>query len=145
VLNKAVLRWNRTSKTVCALVAIAIYFALAEWSKRTYVEQTPAGKIVVRLNRPFEKYGTRAVVCYQLRSIETLEEFADSDDNSRRSPVLLYENDRLLGPAHSSHPDIANLGEGRYSHFKGVGFLFSASDKTDPNINGRQYWAVVAY
>ena len=86
-----------------------------------------------------------SVTSFQLRTVEALEEFADSVDNNWRSPVLLYENDRLLGPAHSSHDDIAHLGEGRYSHWKQQGFFFSSSDKSDPNSNGRSYWAVVPH
>src|ERR1700682_538103 len=117
------LRWNRTSKSVCVLLAFAAYFALAQWSKKSYVDEAPAGKVVVHLNRPFERYGDTGVTSFQLRTVEALEEFADSVDNNWRSPVLLYEDDRLLGPAHSSHDDIAHLGEGRYSHWKQQGFF----------------------
>ena len=139
------LRWNGTSKLACALVAIAAYFALAEWAKKSYVDQTPAGKVVVRFNRPFERYGERGVISHGLKPVGSVDQFSDTADNNWRSPVLLYENDRLLGPGHSSHEDIAFLGGGRYSHWKGQGFLFSSSDNSDPNNNGRSYWAVVPH
>lgn len=137
--------WNRTSKSIYALVAIAAYFVLAEWARDSYVDPTPVGKIVIRLNRPFERYSatTLAVVSYQLRLEESLEQLADNVDNMDGSTLLLYEDGRLLGPAHSNHEDIATRGEGRYSHWKKTGFLFSASDNSDPNRNGRSYWTVV--
>src|SRR4030088_3505136 len=142
MLNRTMLSWNRTSKTICVLTAIAAYFALAEWSKATYVDYTPKGKSVIRLYRPFEKFGEATLAVIARGS---LEEIADSPDDNRRSPVLIYENGRLLGPGHSSHIDIAYVGEGRYSHWRGQGYLFSASDNTDPNTNGRSYWAGVPY
>ncbi|WP_426441970.1 hypothetical protein [Bradyrhizobium genosp. P] len=61
------------------------------------------------------------------------------------SPIVLYEDDKLLGPAHSTpHAEIATLGHGRFSHWKGnfSVFVFSSSDNTDPRTNGRTYWAV---
>jgi hypothetical protein len=142
-LTKPKLRWNRTSKSVCVLVAIAAYFALAQWAKRSYVDHAPPGKLVIRLNRPFDRYGEIGVVSYQLKLYPALEALADSDDNNWRSPLLLYEDDRLLGPAHSDATDVAYTGEGRYSHWKRRGFLFSSSDKNDPNFNGRSYWVVL--
>jgi hypothetical protein len=141
------LLWNRTGKVVCVLAAIAAYFAVAGWSRNSYFDPTPAGKIVIRLNRPFERYSdkTLAVTSYQLRLDGALEAIADSVDNVHRSTILLYEDRRLLGPAHSSHEDIATRGEGRYSHWKKTGFLFTASDNSDPNSNGRSYWTVVPH
>jgi hypothetical protein len=148
VLSKAMLlQWNRTTKSICALVAIVLYFVLAAWSKATFVDYTPTGKTVVRIFRPFEKLGdsTYAVIAHEWTTPGSLEDIADSDDNDQRSPVLIYENGRQLGPAHSKHADIANLGMGRYSHWRGQGFVISSSDNSDPNTNGRFYWAVVPY
>ena len=63
-----------------------------------------------------------------------------SDDTTapRRSNYSLCENDRLLGPAHSDHAEISELGGGRFSHW-GSGLIFSTSDNSDPNTNGRTY------
>lgn len=43
-----------------------------------------------------------------------------------------------LGPAHALHAAIERDGGGRYSHWNGA-LLFSSSDGSDPNVNGRQY------
>lgn len=64
---------------------------------------------------------------------------ADTETEPRRSAVLLYEDDRPLGPAHEQHERIAKLGGGRYSHWKDGKIYFSTSDGTDPNRNGRVY------
>jgi len=60
-----------------------------------------------------------------------------------RSPFTVYENDRALGPAHSLAADIHELGHGRFLHWKGIGFIISSSDGTDPATNGRKYWVVL--
>jgi hypothetical protein len=140
------LQWNGTTKSISALVAIATYFALAAWSKASFVDHTPTGKTVVRIFRPFEKIGpsSYAVVAHEWTT-RSLEDIADSADDDQRSPVLIYENRRQLGPAHSKHADIAKLGMGRYSHWRGQGYVISSSDNSDPNTNGRFYWAVVPY
>ncbi len=71
-------------------------------------------------------------------------EFEDSNPTDQKSPVLLYENDKPLGPPHSSHYDIESVGLGRYAHSKTIGgFVFSTSDNSDPNTNGRAYWVAM--
>lgn len=101
----------------------------------------PKGRIVVRLKKPFELFeGSYMVVCHALNS---LTELADYRIFQHRSPIVLYEDDRALGPAHSIHYEIAFLGAGRYSHWKLQGMVFSSSDNSNPNTNGRRYWAVL--
>jgi hypothetical protein len=69
---------------------------------------------------------------------------ADTPEQPTRSPLLLFENDRPLGPAHSTIGDIKNLGRGRYLHLPTVVY-FSSSDNTDPRSNGRLYsWLMAA-
>ena len=151
------LYWNNKLKVIAALAAFGIYFALAGWAKVAYVDPIPAGdavvqptrlprvpsgKIVVQLKRPFEPFGKLGVVCYQLRSYQDFETTADADGDRERSPVLLYEDDRLLGPPHSAAEDIAVRGQGRYLHAR-KGLIFSASDNSFVNTNGRTYWAVL--
>jgi hypothetical protein len=75
--------------------------------------------------------------------IQQLDEFADTPADDTRSPVLLYEDGRLLGPPHSPHREIAEPGSGRSSHWKAQGMVFSTSDNSDPNTNGRSYLVVV--
>lgn len=48
-----------------------------------------------------------------------------------------------LGPAHGNFADIGKLSHGRVSCWTGQGFGFSTGDGSDPNSNGRRYWAVV--
>lgn len=75
---------------------------------------------------------------------DTFIELADAADNNKRSPIEIYEDERPIGPPHSTHAAIARLGRGRYSHWSNGGalFIFSSSDNSDPQKNGRAYWAV---
>ncbi|MDB5580922.1 MAG: hypothetical protein JWR80_6098, partial [Bradyrhizobium sp.] len=54
------------------------------------------------------------------------------------SNLQLRENGQSLGPAHAGHSDIRESGQGRYSHW-GTRLWFSASDSSDPRVNGRSY------
>jgi parallel beta-helix repeat protein len=58
-----------------------------------------------------------------------------------KSTLRLFEGGKEIGPAHSSHADIRTKGLGRFSHkYTGAETLrFSASDNTDPRINGKSY------
>ena len=49
---------------------------------------------------------------------------------AQRSPVILYEDDKPLGPAPSRHDEVEYVGRGRYSHWKDIGILMSTSDNT---------------
>ena len=69
---------------------------------------------------------------------------ADNTTNPTRSVLRLFENSLELGPAHSSHANIRNLGQGRFSHKSqpdgtGEALRFAASDNTNPRTNGRSY------
>jgi len=61
-----------------------------------------------------------------------------TSDDGGCSRVVLLEDGRLLGPAHCPHHEIRELGEGRFCHW-GRQLLFSTSDGSDPNSNGRTY------
>jgi len=62
----------------------------------------------------------------------------DTGGEPFRSPLVLLENGIALGPEHHLHAEIASLGHGRYSHWSSV-LYFSASDNTDPRLNGKKY------
>jgi hypothetical protein len=64
---------------------------------------------------------------------------APSDVAGGFSTLVLLENGKPLGPAHSAHADIRKLGEGRYSHWGARTLWFSTSDNSDPRTNGREY------
>lgn len=57
----------------------------------------------------------------------------------------LYEDDKLLGPPNTPQQEIIDKGEGRFifyrdqSNYFGPVLMFSTSDNTDPNTNGRNY------
>jgi hypothetical protein len=70
-----------------------------------------------------------------------LRNLIDSDEFPERSPLRLLENDAPLGPAHAMHARISEHGRGSYSHWTGNVVLFSTSDNSDPNTNGREYRA----
>lgn len=132
--------WDRKTKTIAALAAFGVYFALAGLAKLTYVDPVPQGKLVLKLIPPFERHGEVGVVSYEVRNHQEL--VAVADNVAPPSPLLLYENNKLLGPAHSPIKDIAQIGRGRYLHVR-QGLMFSASDNSDVNANGRTYWAVL--
>lgn len=62
----------------------------------------------------------------------------DKSTAPRQSRLQIYENGVAIGPAHSAHADIRNLGRGRFSHW-GNSLRFSSSDNTNPKRNGRVY------
>ncbi len=67
--------------------------------------------------------------------------FIDGELNAAR----LYEDDKLLGPANSVEQEIIDKGAGRFAllrdawNYRGPALMFSTSDNTDPNTNGRKY------
>ena len=94
----------------------------------------------VVLPGPFEPIGER---CFMVRlrwppHHLNLDELADTDDAPGRSPLVFFEDGRPLSPAHSLIADIRAKGGGRFSHV-GDRLFFSASDDSDPNLNGRTY------
>lgn len=71
-------------------------------------------------------------------SVPQLEASADSSESYMRSDVMIYEDGRPLAMAHATHAAVRDLGGGRFSHW-GRDLLFSTSDNSDPNTNGRSY------
>jgi len=66
------------------------------------------------------------------------------DESLDRAPgnLILTENGRALGPAHTPHNEIQAKGYGRFSHWNGQA-VFSSSDGSDPRTNGLNYVASV--
>jgi tetratricopeptide (TPR) repeat protein len=102
--------------------------------------ETSLRRAPVRLIGPFEPDGGYRF----LARLELLPQhlylaaMADTEQAYRRSPLILLQDGLPLGPAHTAHRDIADLGEGRFSHWNDV-LYFSTSDNSDPNTNGRKY------
>ena len=98
----------------------------------------PRGEAVA-LKAPFQKFGTGVAYVAEAAALDSL---ADTNATPTRSGYLLCENGYALGPPHTIHTEIAAKGKGRFSHWTSIGFIFSTSDNSDPNSNGRSYWAV---
>src|SRR6201988_2638461 len=62
----------------------------------------------------------------------------DSADVPTASRLVLYEDDRELGPAHTQHETIRQIGHGAFSHW-GDNLYFSTSDRSYPRENLRKY------
>ena len=132
------------SRTVTLVLGVlALYFPVAIYFKYSYIPQPEPSVIRTFMLPPFAKFGGDGLA-YQASTefIASLDELADSADDKTRSPIVIYENNKPLGPAHSSVEDINQNGRGRFSHWRGRGIIFSASDPTDPNTNGRRYTIV---
>jgi len=138
---------QKKSLVILGSAAAAAYFAAAFWLRTAYQPVLPAnapkvsGEIVL-LQRPFRQFSNSEIAA--IANDVLFSNFADSADDNARSDIELYEDEKPLGPAHSTHADVGNLGQGRFSHWRFAYsmFLFSSSDNTDPNTNGRNYWAV---
>jgi hypothetical protein len=86
------------------------------------------------LSPPFSRRGGNAWIA----QLPDLARFADKLEDGTRSRLTLTEDDTNLGPAHSPHDDVGRYGNGRFSHW-GATVVFSTSDNSDPNSNGRAY------
>ncbi len=58
----------------------------------------------------------------------------DSNSHPWASSLILMENGRELGPAHTTHQEIVSGGGGAYSHW-GEAILFSTSNSSDPKLS----------
>jgi hypothetical protein len=108
------------------LAFFGVYFPVAIYLKYSYVPQP---------DPIYLRAGGYAYVAALLAN----DDVADSADSPFRSPLEVYEDGKPLGPAHSVHQDISDVGHGRFSHWRGLGFIFSTSDNTNPNTNNRRY------
>jgi hypothetical protein len=123
------------SKIVLAGAAVVLYFVAALYLKFSYVPEDPT-----ILHPPFYKFQGNAFVSYHLFDGAK----PDTADNTLQSTLRLYEDGKPLGPAHSMHRDIDVGGHGLYSFWNNgkTLLIFSTSDNSDPNTNGRVYRAV---
>lgn len=62
----------------------------------------------------------------------------DDETHPRRSRLMLYEDGVPVGFAHQPFSNVMAYGGGRYRH-TADGLVFSTTDNTDPNVNGREY------
>jgi hypothetical protein len=126
-------------KAIAALSIVATSFVVTLLAMNYVWPPCPSGPATALL-RPFVKYSAAGFA--YIRAAPEFDAISDFSDTPTRSNLLLCENNNLLGPMHTGHAEVAKEGRGRYSHWKNSGFVFSASDNTDPNTNGRNYWVV---
>ena len=90
-----------------ATAVLAIYFPAALWLKHTYVPlEEPKGTVFRLIS--FQKLSRNG---FGYLSIDPrLRDLADTPDEPQRSLVILFENEKPLGPAHSSQEDIEGIG-----------------------------------
>jgi hypothetical protein len=124
--------------SLAAFAVVAISFIATLQIMNYFAPLCPAGASLA-LKKPFQKSGNS--FAYSI-ALPQLDELADTPDAPMRSQIAVCENDYLLRPAHSVHAEIGKTGLGRFSHWKDIGILFSTSDNSDPNVNGRNYRAV---
>ena len=75
---------------------------------------------------------------YRYRVTQDFGTPADSSATPTASKLRIYENGVEVGPAHTVHADIAQKGQGRFSHWM-ENLYFSSSDNSNPLTNGRTY------
>jgi hypothetical protein len=119
--------------------AVIVVFWLTVAALDHFIPKCAEDFLTLRLIAPFQNF-TADGVAYTKRA-PSLTSTADSGQRPAQSPYLVCENGYPLGPAHSLHAEIASKGQGRFSHWAPIGFIFSASDNSDPNSNGRTYTA----
>ena len=83
---------------------------------------------IVRLKGPFRHDSGHAFTVPMPPSVR----------KSAGSHIILLEGDEPIGPGESPHDIIRSDGAGRFSVWPPL-LYFSASDNSDPNINGREY------
>jgi hypothetical protein len=110
------------------LVVLALYLPVAYYLQSSFVP----------LPQPVYPRFSGGGFAFVIRAPQ-FDQLADSSADPLRSPVVMTEDGKSLGPAHSRHSDISRLGHGRFSHWEGIGIVFSTSDNSDPNKNGRRY------
>jgi hypothetical protein len=124
-------------RIIAVMILLALYFPVASLLDRHFVAPDPTV-----MHPPFGHVAGKAYTSYKpLPGSE-----ADSQSDLRKSTVQLLENDKPLGPAHSPHGDINSAGGGRYTYWSAAAggryLIFSTSDNSDPNSNGRTYRAI---
>ena len=90
-------------------LAAAVYFAAAYWLQIAF---DPGGSLdgegKFLLKRPFKTFLDSKFAVIAIDPKWRLQ--ADSADNNERSNIELYEDGKLLGPAHSVHRDVGTIG-----------------------------------
>jgi hypothetical protein len=99
-----------------------------------YWDSIRASWTIEKLQSPFIHRGGKAYTS----ALNGHSDTADEAEGSRRSRLMMFENGTPIGFAHQRVKDIARFGGGRYRHLRNE-LVFSTTDASDPNTNGREY------
>lgn len=122
--------------------ADTIVVAPAEWTQAR-VDRTVFRLVRGRSRgavRPFRAVRGRM---FMIEAPDLVHLAQNAPGRNRRSPVFVFEGENQLKYPGSLHDDIAQYGNGRFSHWNGY-VVFASSDNSDPNSNGRDYKLIVA-
>jgi hypothetical protein len=115
------MQWTRSRIWTAALIGTAIYFSAALWLKYSEPNLVGVSGHKLRLYGNFVRHGFGFAF---VANPKQLGDLWDSMDFPQRSPVMLYEDDRPLGPAHSDHIDIEKFGHGRFCQLENICIVF---------------------
>lgn len=114
------------------LIALVVGVSLG-WGYQAYISHQQDA-VNLELKGPYQHDRGHGWMAF----LPQLAKWADDDKTPEFSTLIVYENGRPLGPAHSVHHVIRNTGQGSFAHWK-HSLFFSTSDNSDPNQNGRKY------
>jgi len=129
--ERATEKLERKMGLTVMLLSTVLMFAVV-----AFVPDEPPGQMI--LQRPFLHQSGHAYVGH----LSFVGPKPDEKATGNRSTLQLFEDDKPLGPQHISSDDIAREGHGMYLFWGEKGetaLVFSASDNSDPNANGRAY------
>jgi hypothetical protein len=125
---------------VLGALAIVMVFFVGTFYFLDYLQpRCPQGQ-TLELRPPFAKFGSSFAYVSPAPALESL---SDTPAAPKRSTYLVCEGRYVLGPAHTAHAEIDARGNGAFSHWNNIGFVFSTSDNSNPNTNQRSYRAVL--
>lgn len=110
-------------------------YLFARKDSNPHWKQIERQRVPIVVKAPFAAGGGYA---YSFPLPPQLAATADGPANHKLSRLMMYEDGQPLGLAHSLHEYIGKFGQGRFSHW-GDSMIFSASDNSNPNTNGRTY------
>jgi hypothetical protein len=128
--------WTWWMKMLGAIGVVAASFFISLAAMNYFWPPCSGG---IALRGPFQRLASGFAYVVPAPS---LVDRSDTPEAPKRSAAYVCEGDLPLGPAHAPHGEIETLGRGRFSHFSTYGFIFSTSDNSDPNKNGRTYMAI---
>ncbi len=109
------------------LIALYVFAPDAHWSVRPESIKAGEGHTYISMTAPTFAW--------------PYERGRDSLNGLARSNARLYEDGRPLGPSHSLHSMIREVGQGMHSFWWNM-LIFSTPDNSDPRTNGRRYTVI---